>query len=121
MKFEGKIALVTGGASGIGKATVMAFVRQGATVICADVNAAKGEELKKDATDAKLPVDFVAIDLGNSNSIRAAAAEVLRRYPRVDILVNAAGWGDIQPYMQNTPEFIDRTIAINLAGPAHLT
>src|SRR5665811_2637773 len=115
------IALVTGGASGIGKATVMAFARQGATVICADVNAAAGEALKKEAAGANLKVDFVAIDLGNSDSIRAAAAEVLKRYPRVDILVNAAGWGDIQPYMQNTPEFINRVIAINLAGPAHLT
>src|ERR1019366_4361725 len=73
------------------------------------------------AAGADLKVDFVAIDMGNSDSIRAAAAEVLKRYPRIDILVNAAGWGDIQPYMQNTPEFINRVIAINLAGPAHLT
>ena len=121
MEFEGKIALVTGGASGIGKATVMTFARQGATVICADVNAAAGEALKKEAGGANLKVDFVAMDLGNSESIRTAAAEVLKKYPRVDVLVNAAGWGDIQPYMQNTPEFINRVIAINLAGPAHLT
>ena len=120
MTFDGKVALVTGGASGIGKATVMAFARQGATVICADVNAAAGEALKQEAAGAKLKVDFVVMDLGNSDSIRAAAAEVLTRYPRIDILVNAAGWGDIQPYMQNTPEFINRVIAINLAGPAHL-
>ena len=102
MDFEGKIALVTGGASGIGKATVMAFARQGATVICADVNAAAGEALKQDAAAAKLKVDFVAIDHRLiPHSIRAAAAEVLKRYPRLDILVNGAGWGDAQPFMQN--------------------
>jgi 2-hydroxycyclohexanecarboxyl-CoA dehydrogenase len=117
MTFDGKIALVTGGASGIGKATVMAFARAGATVICADVNAAAGESLKKEGNGK---IDFVAIDMAKSESIRAAATEVLKKYPRVDILVNAAGWGDIQPYMQNTPDFIDRVIAINLAGPAHL-
>ncbi len=117
MTFDGKVALVTGGASGIGKATVMAFARAGATVICADVNAAAGEALKKEGNGR---IDFVAIDMAKSDSIRAAAAEVLKKYPHVDILVNAAGWGDIQPYMQNTPDFIDRVIAINLAGPAHL-
>jgi 2-hydroxycyclohexanecarboxyl-CoA dehydrogenase len=118
MNFDGKNLLVTGGASGIGKATVMAFARAGATVICADVNAAAGEALKKEGNGK---IDFVAIDMAKSDSIRAAAAEVLKKYPRVDVLVNAAGWGDIQPYMQNTPDFIDRVIAINLAGPAHLT
>lgn len=121
MKFEGKTALVTGGASGIGKATVMAFAREGATVVCADVDVAKGEQLKKECAAGKLSVDFFTMDMSSSDSIRAAAAEVLKRYPRVDILVNAAGWGDIQPYMQNTPDFIDRVIAINLTGPAHLT
>jgi 2-hydroxycyclohexanecarboxyl-CoA dehydrogenase len=121
MKFDGKIVLVTGGASGIGKATVLAFARAGAAVICADVNAAKSEELKKVVTDTNLNVDFAAIDMGNSDSIRAAAAEVLKRYPRIDILVNGAGWGDFQPYIQNSPDFINRVIAINLAGPAHLT
>ena len=121
MNFDGKVVLITGGASGIGKATVMAFARAGATVICADVNVAKGEELKKVAAGANLQVDFVAIDMANSNSIRASAAEVLKKFPRVDILVNGAGWGDTQPYMENTPDFINRVIAINLAGPAHLT
>ncbi|HET9717886.1 MAG TPA: 3-oxoacyl-ACP reductase family protein [Pseudolabrys sp.] len=121
MRFDEKIAMVTGGASGIGRATVMEFARSGATVICADVNAAKGEELKKEASSTNLKIDYVAIDMSNSESIRAAAAEVLKKYPRIDILVNGAGWGDIQPYIQNSPDFINRVIAINLAGPAHLT
>jgi 2-hydroxycyclohexanecarboxyl-CoA dehydrogenase len=121
MKFDGKVVVVTGGASGIGKATVTAFARQGATVICADLNAAAGEALKKEAAAANLKVDFVAIDMGNSDSIRNAAAALLQKYPRIDVLVNGAGWGDAQPYLQNTPDFINKVIAINLTGPAHLT
>jgi len=121
MKFENKVVVVTGGASGIGKATVMAFAREGASVVCADVNAEKGEELKREAVRANLAVDFVRIDMSSADSIHAAANQILERYPRVDILVNGAGWGDIQPYMQNSSDFIERVIAINLAGPAHLT
>jgi 2-hydroxycyclohexanecarboxyl-CoA dehydrogenase len=121
MRLDEKIALVTGGASGIGKATVMAFARAGATVICADIDAARGAELNKETAGTNLKIDFAAIDMSNPETIRVAAAEVLKRYPRVDILVNGAGWGDIQPYLQNSPDFINRVIAINLAGPAHLT
>ena len=68
MRFDEKIAMVTGGASGIGRATVMEFARSGATVICADVNAAKGEELKKEASSTNLKIDYVAIDMSNSES-----------------------------------------------------
>jgi 2-hydroxycyclohexanecarboxyl-CoA dehydrogenase len=118
MDFNGKTIFVTGGASGIGKATVMAFARAGATVICADVNAAAGEALKKEGNGK---IDFAAIDMAKSESIRAAAAEVLKKYPRIDVLVNGAGWGDAQPFVQNAPDYINKVVAINLTGPIHLT
>jgi 2-hydroxycyclohexanecarboxyl-CoA dehydrogenase len=119
MQLDGKTALVTGGASGIGKATVLEFAHSGARVICADINAEKGAELRKEA--GNLPVEFVAVDLSDPASTRRCAAEVLERHPRIDILVNAAGWNDIQPFMENTPEYIDRVLAINLGGSIHLT
>jgi 2-hydroxycyclohexanecarboxyl-CoA dehydrogenase len=119
MELEGKTALVTGGASGIGKATVMELARCGARVICADVNTAKGTELLREA--GNLPVEFVALDLADPASARRCAAEVLERHGRVDILVNAAGWNDIQSFLENTPEYMERVLAINLGGPLHLT
>lgn len=121
MRLDGKIALITGGASGIGKATVMEFARSGAKVICADLNEKAGAEVVKEAADAKLAVEAVGIDLGDPKSTRTCAANVLARHTKVDILVNAAGFNDIQPYMENTPDYIDRVIAINLGGPVHLT
>ncbi|HEY7457377.1 MAG TPA: SDR family NAD(P)-dependent oxidoreductase [Xanthobacteraceae bacterium] len=121
MRLDGKTALVTGGASGIGKATVMEIARCGATVICADVNAEKGAELVREAADTNFAVDFVQVDLADSDSARRCAAEVLARHPRVDILVNAAGWNDIQPFIENSPEYMNRVIAINLGGTLHLT
>jgi 2-hydroxycyclohexanecarboxyl-CoA dehydrogenase len=119
MQLDGKTALVTGGASGIGKATVLELARCGARVICADVNAEKAAELVKEA--GTLPVEFAAVDLAHPASARRCAAEVLGRHSRVDILVNAAGWGDIQPFMENAPDYMDRVVAINLGGMLHLT
>lgn len=121
MKLESKTALVTGGASGIGKATVLELARCGATVICADLNARAGAELVKEAAESKLAVEFTAVDLADSASVRKCATNVLERRPRLDILVNAAGWNDIQPFMDNPPDYMDRVIAINLGGTLHLT
>ena len=121
MELDGKTALVTGGASGIGKATVMELARHGATVVCADVNAETGAALQREAAASNFTVEFVAIDLADRHSVRSCAAEVLKRHPHIDILVNAAGWNDIQPFMENPPEYMDRVIAINLGGMLHLT
>lgn len=121
MRLEDKIALVTGGASGIGRATVMEFARSGATVICADVNADKGAELVREAAATNFAVEFVTVDLADPGSTRRCATEVLGKHPRIDILVNAAGWNDIQPFVENPPDYMDRVIAINLGGTLHLT
>ena len=121
MRLQGKTALVTGGASGIGKATVMELARCGAIVICADVDEKKGAELEREAAATNFAVEFVVIDLANPNSVRRCAADVLKRHSRIDILVNAAGWNDIQPFMENPPDYMDRVIAINLGGMLHLT
>ena len=119
MELTHKTALITGGASGIGKATVLEFARCGARVICADVNAAGGGELIKEA--ANLPVEFVTVDLADPASARRCAADVLAKHSCIDILVNAAGWNDIQPFLQNSPDYMDRVLAINLGGTLHLT
>jgi 2-hydroxycyclohexanecarboxyl-CoA dehydrogenase len=121
MKLDGKTALVTGGASGIGKATVLEAARCGATVICADVNAEKGKQLEREAAETNLAVEFVAIDLADSESIRRCASDVLKRHPQIDILINAAGWNDIQPFVENQPAYMDRVVSINLGGTLHLT
>ena len=121
MKLDGKTALITGGASGIGRATVMEFARNGARVICADIDEKKGADLEKEAAADKLAVEYTAVDLSDSASTRRCVAETLKRHPRIDILVNAAGWGDMQAFIDNKPDYIDRLVAINLAGPLHLT
>jgi 2-hydroxycyclohexanecarboxyl-CoA dehydrogenase len=121
MRLDGKIALVTGGVSGIGKATALEFARQGARVIVADVNRDGGAATVAEAEAAGLAVEYMVLDLADLASIDACAAGVLERHGRVDVLVNAAGWDRIQPFLENTPEFMDRVLAINLRGPIGLT
>ena len=121
MRFDNKIALVTGGASGIGKATVMEFARCGAIVICADVDEKKAAEVVNEAKQSNFSVEYLPINLAESASIRRSAASILTRHPRIDILVNAAGWNDIQPFVENPPDYMERVIAINLTGTLHLT
>ncbi|MDO8877047.1 MAG: SDR family NAD(P)-dependent oxidoreductase [Pseudolabrys sp.] len=121
MKFDGKIALVTGGASGIGKATVMEFARCGAIVICADIDEKKGIEVEQEAKRTNFKVEYAQINLADPAAVRRSAAVILARHPRIDILVNAAGWNDIQPFVENPPDYMDRVVAINLGGTLHLT
>jgi 2-hydroxycyclohexanecarboxyl-CoA dehydrogenase len=121
MKLNGQVAMVTGGASGIGKATVMELARCGATVICADIDQNKGAEVEQEAKRINFAVEYVPIDLADTANIRSTAAAVLAKHPRIDILVNAAGWNDIQPFIENAPDYMERVIAINLGGTLHLT
>jgi len=121
MELNGKTALITGGASGIGRAIVLSFARHGARVICADINQEKAAEVAKETKGEGLAVESVAVDLSDPKSARRCAADVISRCTRVDLLVNAAGWGDAQAFMENAPDYMDRVIAVNLAGPVHLT
>lgn len=121
MRLDEKVALVTGGASGIGRATVMELARNGATVICADINAEKGAQIEAEAKRTNYKVNFHPIDLADPAAIRRSAADVLAKFPRIDILVNAAGWNDIQSFLENAPDYMDRVVAINLGGTLHLT
>lgn len=121
MKLNGKTAVVTGCASGIGKATALELARAGAQVIGADVDVERGEATAREAAADKLAVAFMKIDLSSSDSVRAGAADLRARHPKLDILVNVAGYSVVGPFADNTPDYIDRVLAINLGGTVHLT
>jgi len=121
MDFAGKIAVVTGGASGIGKATVMELARNGARVVCADINQTTGQALVEEARRSKLDIEYEPIDLTDSASVRRCAATVTTRHPKIDILVNAAGFSVFYPFLETPPEYLDKVIAGNLTGSLHLT
>jgi 2-hydroxycyclohexanecarboxyl-CoA dehydrogenase len=122
MKLDGKSAVVTGAASGIGKATAMELARAGARVFIADINEQAGAAAQAELRAAGLKGEYVKIDVTKPASVDEFAKQVLESAGgRVDVLVNAAGWGKTEPFVQNSPEFWDTVIQINLMGPIRLT
>lgn len=120
MDFANKVAVVTGAASGIGKATAEALAEAGATVICADIDRANGEAVAAAIRSRGRKGEFQAVDLTDEASISAFAVTVQEKVGAIDILINGAGWGKTQPFWENTPELWQKLIALNFVGPMKL-
>jgi len=116
-----RTVVVTGGASGIGKATAMLLGREGARVLLGDIDEAGGRTAAAEGSAERLAIDYLPLDLADKPSIDAFVAAVHQRVGRVDGLVNGAGWDQIQPFLENPPEMWDRVIAVNLMGAVRLT
>ena len=121
MEMQDRTVIVTGGASGIGKATALLLAREGARVFVGDIDEAGGAGGRGEAAGEGLALEFLPLDLTKTESIAGFAAAVQQRVERVDGLVNGAGWDRIQPFMENPPEMWDQLIAINLLGAVRLT
>ena len=121
MEMQGLTVVVTGGASGIGKATALLLAREGARVFVGDIDEAGGGAVAAQAAGEGLALEFLPLDLAQSSAIGEFAAAVHAKVERVDGLVNAAGWDRIQPFLENPPEMWDQLIQINLLGAVRLT
>jgi len=117
----GKVALVTGGASGIGEATARELARQGAAVALLDREKAGIERVVAAICEQGGKATGHRVDLGQIESIPVAVAEVLRAHARIHILVNAAGIsGDEGEILTQSEANWDRVLAINLKAPFRL-
>lgn len=121
MQLKGKTAVVTGGASGIGRATAQKLADAGAQVLIGDLNITAGEAVAAEIRAGGGQADALRLDVTDLDSIASFRAEVDRRSPRVDIVVNVAGWGKIQPFLENSPDFWRKVIDLNLMGPVAVT
>lgn len=121
MEMQGQTVVVTGGASGIGKATAFLLAREGARVFIGDIDEAGGRGVASDAAAEGLTVEYLPLDLTDPISVDVFAEASHQRVERVNALVNGAGWDQIQPFLENPPEMWDRVIAINLMGAVRLT
>lgn len=113
MDLQGKVAIVTGGASGIGAATVEALCTEGAQVVITDVNDELGRALAKRLTDDGKSVRYQRLDVTDEAQWERAIADTVRELGRVDILVNNAGIGTFADVEQETREGWEKVIAVN--------
>jgi 2-hydroxycyclohexanecarboxyl-CoA dehydrogenase len=118
---QDRTIIVTGGASGIGRATALLLAREGAKILIGDVDAQGGRSAAAEGAANGFAIDYLPLDLTVKASVDNFVAAVHQQAGRVDGLINAAGWDQIQPFLENPPEMWDRVIAVNLMGAIRLT
>jgi NAD(P)-dependent dehydrogenase (short-subunit alcohol dehydrogenase family) len=119
--FAGKVALVTGAASGVGRATVESLAARGAVVACVDRRGPEVESLAAELTAGGDDALGIECELRDPASIDAALARTLAWRPRLDILVHAAGIGLRRRVEDTSPDDWERVIEVNLRAPFLLT
>jgi 2-hydroxycyclohexanecarboxyl-CoA dehydrogenase len=119
MNLKGKSVVVTGSASGIGLATARALAAAGASVVAADISVDAGKAVAEDLKSQGLDARFEELDVTSMEAVTDFSTRVLAA-GQVDILVNVAGYGKAQNFLQNEPEFWDRVVEVNFLGPVRL-
>ncbi|MBB6331070.1 NAD(P)-dependent dehydrogenase (short-subunit alcohol dehydrogenase family) [Chryseobacterium sediminis] len=113
-RFENKVAFITGGNSGIGKAVAVLMAREGAKIVIADIKENKEtlEEVLKEGTDAR----FFTCDVSKAEEVERAVEETVKVFGSLDIAVNNAGIVDASPIHEKSIEEWQKVININLSG-----
>jgi NAD(P)-dependent dehydrogenase (short-subunit alcohol dehydrogenase family) len=113
-RLAGKVAVITGGASGIGEATVRLFVAEGASVAIADIQDDRGRAL---AAELGARAAYVHADVSREDDVSVAIAETVRRFGRLDCLFNNAGYGGVMGPIETIPVAgFDETLGVLLRG-----
>jgi 2-hydroxycyclohexanecarboxyl-CoA dehydrogenase len=115
---DGKVALVTGAASGIGRAIALRLAAEGARVAATDLSEEAVRAVAGASSGVVLPL---RLDVTDEATIRDAVAACERALGPLDVLVNNAGWDQVEPFVDSTPATWDKLIAINLKGPLSCT
>jgi NAD(P)-dependent dehydrogenase (short-subunit alcohol dehydrogenase family) len=125
-RLQGKIAVITGSSSGIGRAIALAYAREGATIVCSDIQE-NAINVRPEASDLTTTQEldklgaksiYVKCDTRISEEVEGLIKKAVEEFGRVDIMVNNAGIGGStpQPIWEFSEEYFDKTISINLRG-----
>lgn len=116
-----RVALVTGGSRGLGRAIALALGREGLAVAVTARDLAGAEKTAAEVRAAGGKAHAVALDVGDAASVEAGLADAIAALGPIDVLVNNAGVAESAPFAKTTPEMWARHFAINVDGPYRLT
>jgi 2-hydroxycyclohexanecarboxyl-CoA dehydrogenase len=121
VRLRDRIAVVTGGASGIGRGIARALGAEGARVAVLDLDQAGAAAAAAEIVAAKGDAHAWQVDVADPGRVETVMGAVVARWGAVHVLVNCAGWDRPMPFVETTPDFWDRILAINLKGPIACT
>jgi len=116
MRLKGKICLITGAGSGIGKSTALLFAKEGAVVVVNDINENDGDQTVDEITQLGTEALFIKADVTDSCSVKEMIQHVIDKYSRIDVLFNNAGISGVGQLHEIEPEDWDRVINVNIKG-----
>jgi 3-oxoacyl-[acyl-carrier protein] reductase len=115
MRFKNKVVIVTGSGQGIGREIALTFAREGAKVVVTDVTG-KEKDVAKESENIGAQSLALKVDVSNSKDAKKMAEEVLKKFGRIDVLVNNAGIYPFKPFTEMEESDWDKVININLKG-----
>lgn len=120
-RLENRVAIITGGAQGIGRAACLKFASEGASVIIWDVNSDKGKAFSDELSALGTPSLYLKVDVTDINSTQSAAGQVIEKFGHIEILINNAGITRDSSFLKMTPEQWQQVIDVNLTGVFNCT
>jgi NAD(P)-dependent dehydrogenase (short-subunit alcohol dehydrogenase family) len=118
MRLKGKVAIVTGAGSGLGKATALVFAREGARVVVTDISQRRAEEVVAEINGKSRRKKAIALwaDVAKKDAVEAMVAEARKQLGPINVLVNNAGIGQIKDFLDISPEEWQRMLDIHMKG-----